>query len=238
MRLEDILGLILAAVMLGVLLTILFWALWANRKRRIALARLAGTLGMQYLPSDPEGDARRALTFLRFFPHSKGHKFSQVVRGSFGGRSVEFFDCHYRQVGKSGLDSLVVMATGADFPRLAVWPEGSAEKQFVASGLARAGGFEDIDFESHEFSKRFYVTAKDRKFAYAVVTPQAMEFLMGCPQHSCIELSGGEAVASTGGQIEAEELPKHLTLLSGFLDRIPDYVWKDYAAGKVAGSAR
>jgi len=230
MKLEGILGLGFAAIMLGVLLTGLFWVLWSNRKRRIALEKLAATLGMEYLRTDPSGDARRAETFLRFFPRSEHHKFSQVIRGSFAGRPVEFFDCHYGRGREAQLNSLVVMATGADFPHLHLWPEGNWEKLFSATGLAKAVGAEDIDFESAEFSSRFYVTAKDRKFAYAVITPQMMEFLMANPDWLCIELLGGEAVVYNGGQFDAKGLPRALKLLSGFLDRIPDYVWKDYGA--------
>ena len=39
-------------------------------------------------------------------------------------------------------------------------------------------GFDDIDFESAEFSDRFHVTSSDKRFAYRVIGPRMMEFLL------------------------------------------------------------
>jgi hypothetical protein len=235
MKLESILGLIFAVVMLGALLSILLLVLRANRKRRMALAKLAAALRMQYLPSDPEGDACRAATFARLYPHGEHPQFSQIIRGSLSGRSVEFFDCTYRQGRQAMTESLVVMAVGANFPHLAIWPEGGPDRPFAASGSAEAAGLEVINFDGAEFDGQFCVAAKDRQFAHAVVTPQMMELLMNGPELFGIELLGGEAVIS-GGKIEAEELPLYLKMLADFLDRIPGYVWRDYAVGKGGAS--
>lgn len=49
--------------------------------------------------------------------------------------------------------------------------------------LATAFGFSDINFESAEFSRRFHVKSSDKRFAYDVINPAMMEFLLGsdCP---------------------------------------------------------
>jgi hypothetical protein len=39
-------------------------------------------------------------------------------------------------------------------------------------------GFDDIDFESSEFSSRFIVKSADKRFAYDVIHPRMMEFLL------------------------------------------------------------
>lgn len=47
--------------------------------------------------------------------------------------------------------------------------------------MKAAMGFDDIDFESVEFSDRFYVDSRDKRFAYDVVHPRMIEFLMNGP---------------------------------------------------------
>jgi hypothetical protein len=43
-------------------------------------------------------------------------------------------------------------------------------------------GFDDIDFESSEFSRKFCVKSPDKRFAYDLFTPRMMEFFLeGCP---------------------------------------------------------
>ena len=45
--------------------------------------------------------------------------------------------------------------------------------------LARALGFGEITFESEEFGRKFAVGCSDRKFAYDVISPAMMGFLLG-----------------------------------------------------------
>ncbi len=69
--------------------------------------------------------------------------------------------------------SYVLVDTGwRDTPILTIRREGILDK------FAASFGFDDIDFESEEFSRRYHVGCSDRKFAYDVITPRAMEFLI------------------------------------------------------------
>jgi hypothetical protein len=51
-------------------------------------------------------------------------------------------------------------------------------REGIFDALSRAFGFDDIDFESVEFSKRFYVKSSDKRFAYDVIHPPVMEYLL------------------------------------------------------------
>lgn len=42
-------------------------------------------------------------------------------------------------------------------------------------------GFDDIDFESEEFSRKFWVKSDEKKYAYDVIHPGMMEFLLRGP---------------------------------------------------------
>jgi hypothetical protein len=105
---------------------------------------------------------------------------------------------------------------------LEVRPEGFGDT------LKAMVGLDDIDFESEEFSRRFYVTSGDRKFAYDVIHPKMMEFLLARPCGR-LELGGCWAVLCDDedklwepGQIEA-----WLVWLQAFVELWPDYLVKD-----------
>ena len=53
--------------------------------------------------------------------------------------------------------------------------------------IAGALGFHDINFESSEFSRKFHIKCADKKFAYDVIHPRMMEFLLAAAQRGDIE---------------------------------------------------
>jgi hypothetical protein len=58
-------------------------------------------------------------------------------------------------------------------------------------------GFDDIDFESAEFSDRFIVKSRDKRFAYDVLHPRMMEFLLdGAPP--TVEFRHGQCCLNFG----------------------------------------
>lgn len=67
---------------------------------------------------------------------------------------------------------LLIETLQPEAPPLLIRPEHAFDK--VGSAL----GLDDIDFESAEFSRRFHVQSPDRRFAYAVVHPRMIEFLL------------------------------------------------------------
>ncbi len=78
-----------------------------------------------------------------------------------------------------------------NLPALIIRPEGIFDK------MAGVFGFDDIDFESAEFSKRFYVKSSDKKFAYGVIDPRMMEFLLHTTP-PMLEISRGILCLSDG----------------------------------------
>jgi hypothetical protein len=92
-------------------------------------------------------------------------------------------------------------------------------------------GFEDIDFESDEFSRLYFVKGRDRKFAYAVIHPQMIEYFLEQPPRS-LELRGSEVllfdlVASTWS---AAEIADAVSWMQRFVELWPDYLIQDLAA--------
>jgi hypothetical protein len=118
----------------------------------------------------------------------------------------------------------LVIELGAAFPMLSIRPEHWGDK--VAGFL----GFDDINFESEQFSGRYFVKSADKQFAYAVIHPQMMEWLMD--KRFVGQLEQGKFVIDiTGIKFEPGPIADAWAQAIGFINRIPPFVWQDY--GKV-----
>ena len=116
----------------------------------------------------------------------------------------------------------LIVELGVVFPQLFLRTEGLFDK------IAGFVGFDDIDFESEEFSKRYFCKSEDRQFAYAVIHPQMMEWMLTRRFEG--ELRQGLLVmdvSSTGHT--AESCQEAWSNAAGFVNRIPPFVWQDYA---------
>ena len=82
-----------------------------------------------------------------------------------------------------------------------------------------------ISFESEAFNDQFAVTAQDTKFAYDVIHPRQMEYLMANPPAS-FRIADDWAWFSPG--VHSQPAIAHSSLfLHGFLARIPRFVWRN-----------
>ncbi len=93
--------------------------------------------------------------------------------------------------------------------------------------IAAAFGKEDIDFESSEFSRKYYVKSDDRKFAYDILHPRMIEFLLESKpglvdmENSRICLTGGYACW------DAPRFESSLEWATSFLEHWPEFVIED-----------
>ena len=167
---------IAVAVIIGVALiaTLGYLAWLAEKKRREEMVALAQELGLRF---DPGIDHDHDDEYAQFEIFRRGH--SRVARNTLHG-SIQLFDqdCsldagdfRYKVTSGSGKNrrttthrfSYLIVHPPWDTPPLLIRPEGIFDK------VAGAFGFDDIDFESVEFSKRFYVKSTDKRFAYDVL---------------------------------------------------------------------
>ena len=206
----------------------------AKRRRRAALADLAARLGFTFDETDPFDLEVR---YERFAPLARGdnrHAYN-VLAGERPPLGVFAFDFHYetystdskgnRQTQHHHASHLVVEHP-YDLGRLLVRPEGFFDK------VAGAFGFDDIDFESAEFSRRYFVKAGDKRLAYDLLNPQQIEFLLAQPKFGLI-CEGGATLVSLGERCcTPEEFEQMLRLARGFQERVPEYVRKDRALAR------
>jgi len=108
--------------------------------------------------------------------HGSNRYAYNILSGNYQGHDVLLFDYHY-QTG-SGKDthhhhlSFFILHLPGIFPELTIG------REHIFSKIAQAVGYDDIDFESHEFSRKFCVRSRDKKFAYDVCNAKMIEYLL------------------------------------------------------------
>lgn len=200
------------------------------RKRREALAAWAGQQGLDFATDKIGGFDARYPSFDCLRMGSDCYAYN-ISRGLWHQRPVQAFDYHYETHSTDSKGhrtthhhhfSAVIVESKVPLKPLLIRPEGFFDR---VKGLF---GFEDINFESAEFSRRFYVAAPERKWAYDVLHQRAMEFLLVSPVFSLM-FDARSVIAWRNTTFKPEEFTQALTLVRGLLDQLPDYVVKEQA---------
>ncbi len=204
-------------------------AYYLERIRREAMAALADRLGYDFSANDL-WDIPERYAFMDLF--SRGHSRSarNVINGECNGARVMLFD--YRYTTGSGKNKsthsrtpVVLEMPGQDFPGFFLRREGFFDK------VAAAVGFDDIDFESHEFSKKYYVKCADKRFAYDVVNARQMEFLLGLSDMNA-EMAGDTLVFHLGRKLDAPDLEWLHEAAMEFVANVPRFALERTAADR------
>ena len=152
----------------------------AAKKRREAFALVAQRLGLSFSP-DRDSNLASYFGFLDKLAQGSNRYAFNILRGNFRGYPIHAFDYHYETHSRDSKGnrqthnhyfSCLILTVEKAFPELTIAGEGFFSK--IAQGL----GYDDIDFESHEFSRTFCVRSKDKKFAYDFCHARLMEYLL------------------------------------------------------------
>lgn len=222
-------SLILLILVGAVLLAFYLFDRHRREERRAEMAAFAVQRGWKFRA---EKDSDFPETREHFALFAAGH--SRAVRNAMFSRqdsrhgTLEVMAADYTYTTGSGKssrthESSLVFATLPFQPRpgthLLIRPEGFADR------LKAALGFDDIDFESEEFSRQYYVKSSDRRFAYDVVHPRMMEYLLRSPAGP-LEVYGAEILLHHTDEEEKDpdELIATIEWLIAFVDLWPDFV--------------
>jgi hypothetical protein len=115
-------------------------------------------------------------------------------------------------------------------------PDLAIRREHLGDKLLGAIGFDDIDFESEEFSRRFHVKSPDKRFAYAVVDPRMMEFLLD-DEPPRVLLHHGECLVyvSERRRWKPEEFRQYFDWGRDFLARWPEHLRRELAERRPPG---
>ena len=212
--------LIFAAIVAGFL-----YSRHLAKKRREALLSLAQSLGLRFDPSRDSGVDDRYAFLKKLKQGSNRYAFNRLT-GNYRGHDVEAFDYHYETYSysqKTGRRThhhyfaFFLLHVADDFPELTI------TREHVFSKIGQFLGFDDIDFESAEFSRTFSVRSASKKFAYDICHPRMMEYLLSNRDLS-IELERHCLSLFFGKRLKAPDIQRNLDRLIKLRELIPEYV--------------
>lgn len=219
MEILFIVGIIALVVIVAVFSAI------AAKKRREAMAALAASLGLQY-------SAGKDYSFDERYPFlkklSQGHRryAFNIITGQYLGHQVQAFDYHYETYSRDSKGnrrtnhhyfSFFILHFAQIFPELTITREGWGSK------VAQFFGYDDIDFESAEFSKKFCVRSSDKRFAYDICHARMIEYLLA-NQDLNLEIEKHCLTLLFNRRLAPEQIKFNLDRLIQLRDLFPDYI--------------
>ncbi len=207
-------------IIFGVFAAAAIYGIFASRKRRLELAQWALKNDLTF---SSEHDSSFGLRYSSFDCLNRGDSryAYNVMTGAIAGRI--FTGCDYHYATGSGKHrhhynfSLIIVQSPILLEPLFIRPENIFDK------FTELVGFNDIDFESAEFSKKFYVKAPNKKWAYDIIHPRMMEFLLAVPVFS-IQFDFLSVIVYRDRLFSPAEFTAGVEFINGFFDLIPDYV--------------
>ncbi len=191
-----------------------------ERKRRRLLRAWTKAHGFAMHGGSQRGWEKEYPAF-KLFDRGRSRHTALHIMGEVDGRQVRLLD--YRYTTGSGKNrkthhySIVIVDTGTPVIPLAI------RREHIFDKVGEFFGHDDIDFESSEFSRRYHVSAADRKWAYDVIHQRAMDYLLTLPPVT-IEFGFAEIAVYVGGSLTGEKCQTGLKIAGQMLELVPDDV--------------
>ena len=179
--------------------------------------------GWTYVTSDPSLTRRFQG---RPFGQGTNRRALHVLAGVHRGRQMIAFEYFYTV--SNGENStthrrlIAAIPTPSPRPYLELTLEGAGSK------LLELVGVRDLQLESEEFNRVFRIRTGSDRFAYDVLHPRMMEWLLADQRSRTVpfRFEGNALLCWSGGEMN----PQHVTWMADYLadvaDRVPGYVWR------------
>ncbi len=213
-------------VIVGIAIGAAIFGALAAKRRREEMLSLAGRLGLSFNPDKDRALADR-FQFLDALAKGSNRYAFNLLAGMYQGHEVLVFDYHYEthSHGSKGQRrthhhyfSFFVLLLPRSFPELRITPES------LFSKIAQAFGYDDIDFESAEFSRAFCVRSPDKRFAYDVCHARMMEYLLS-NRDLLMEIERNALAMGFGKRLEPAQIEANLHRLLMLRSHLPEYLF-------------
>jgi hypothetical protein len=221
---------ILVPIVLVLVIVGAYYSHLQQKQRREALGLLATDLGWRFSPAKDRSHDEEFAHYEIFRHGSSRYAYNTLV-GSLqvAGKvcPAKMGDYHYTTTSSNGKTTtththrfsyLILEMPYRRVSDLLIRREG------MFDSIKNLFGFDDIDFESAEFSRRFFVKSSDKRFAYDVIHPGMMEFLLaGDPP--TIDAEQGRCCLSDGSRTwTPEKFRATLAWVERFFELWPNHV--------------
>jgi hypothetical protein len=216
---------ILIAAFIAVAAILVFVGVYLEKQKRQALQAVADRLGLVYQHGRDRSLSSR-FNFLNQLSQGSNRYASHCLSGRHFDENVLVFEHHHEthstdSKGHRTTHHHYFAVVTVALPRLC--PELTIASETFLSKIAQAFGYDDIDFESAEFSKAFCVRSKDKRFAYDVCHPRMMEFLLANRDLN-VEIENAALAIVKSGRLDPRSVSHNLNRLVEFKKLMPDYV--------------
>ncbi|MBI1369187.1 MAG: hypothetical protein GC162_11110 [Planctomycetes bacterium] len=208
------------------------YGFYAAAKRRKELQEWAARKGLSFTAGNDYSFDERFASFQALRQGSRRYAYN-IMTGSLFNRPCTCFDYHFETYSTDNKGnrqthhhyfSAAVLQSDVPLRPLFIRPEGFFDK------ITEFFGYDDIDFESAEFSRKFYVTSPDKKWAYDVLHQRTMEFMLAMPKFT-LQFDGSRVYICRGSTFNAAEFEAAAELVDGILSRFPEYLVKQQREG-------
>jgi type II secretory pathway pseudopilin PulG len=196
------------------------------QKRRQAMMDLAARLGLRF-DQGKNWDLAERYSFLNKLRSGSNRYAFNTLSGNYQGHGVMVFDYHYETHSSDSKGnrqthhhyfSCFLLHLPRSFPELVIAREGFFSK------VAQAFGYDDIDFESHEFSRKFCVRSPNKKFAYDICNARMMEYLLANDDLT-IEIDEDTLALTFNSRLDPARIEPNLNRLVALRSLMPEYLF-------------
>ena len=193
------------------------------KARRERFAAFAAERGWHYSAVTERGLEDR-YPELDLFRRGSNRYARNFLTGSASWHALTAFDYHYQTSSGSGKHrhtqhhrfTVIMLQPGFPLKPLAIRGEQ------VFDRLTAAFGWDDIDFESAEFSSRYHVSSPDRRWAFDVIAARTMAFLLDREAGS-MQMDHVRLMLPLRQVSDPSEILPACDTAAGLLDGIPEY---------------
>ncbi len=219
-----IMPLVIVAVLVVAAIGAIYGVIQA-RKRQEGLFELAQRLGLDFSPAE-DTELGDRYGFLKQLAQGENRYACNILSGTYQQNQVLAFDYHYETYteSKGGRQthhhwfSFFILTLPAIFPDLTI------RRENLLTKVAEVFGYQDIKFESAEFSKAFCVRSPDKKFAYNVCNAQMMEYLLANRDLS-VEIENQVLALAFNTRLSVQQIEANLQRLVEIRSRLPEYLF-------------
>jgi hypothetical protein len=215
------------AIIIAVVVLVAILGAMAARKRTEELRQVAHALGLSFIEgTDSSFDER--YPFLDKLCQGSNRYAYNIISGQYRNHSVTVFDYHYetywtdskgRRQTNHHYFSFLLLLHPQNFPELVICREGWFDK------LVQFFGFDDINFESAEFSRTFHVRCRDKRFAYDICHAKMIEYMLDNRDLN-IEMERNCLTLFFSRQLSAAQIPANLDRLVAIREMFPNYLMR------------